>query len=122
MPAPDAELALVAREKPRLNVIADAALNAEARAENLDAPLTPLDSFFVRNNGLTPETADAADWTLTVDGEVERPRRFTLDELKSEFENVTMAAVIECAGNGRFAFAPQTDGLQLSNGAVACGR
>jgi DMSO/TMAO reductase YedYZ molybdopterin-dependent catalytic subunit len=122
--APEADLKLVAKTKPRLRVHDDAALNAEALPGNLDAPLTPLEAFFVRNNGTTPEVAaDAvASWTLTIDGEVERPRSFSLSDLRAEFEIVTVTAVIECAGNGRAAFAPATDGLQWANGAVACGK
>ncbi len=122
--APKSDLDLVARTKPALVVIEDAALNAEARPENLDAAITPLDQFFIRNNGTTPDVspAEAENWTLTIDGEVEEPRRWTLRELKDRFETVTQTAVIECAGNGRVFFAPATDGLQWTNGAVACGR
>jgi len=64
----------------------------------------------------------ASNWSLTIDGEVERPRAFTLAELRRDFETVSVTAVIECAGNGRVAFAPATDGLQWANGAVACAR
>lgn len=115
------ELQLLSRFKPRLKLIEDAALNAEAMPEDLDAPLTPVESFFVRNNGMLPQIA-ADDWTLTIDGEVEAPRRFTVEALKSQFETVSVTAVLECAGNGRVQFSPATDGLQWSNGAVACGR
>ncbi|MBX6425168.1 MAG: sulfite oxidase [Variibacter sp.] len=122
--APEAERKVLAETKPRLLVIDDAALNAEARPEHLDAPITPIDAFFVRNNGLLPDVAPAQTdaWTLTIDGEVERPQRWTLAELKQQFEVVSVTAVLECAGNGRSGFDPPTDGLQWANGAVACGR
>lgn len=122
--AADAERELVAKTKPRLDVIEDEALNAQARPEDLDAPLTPLEVFFIRNNGVTPEIpADAENsWQLTIDGEVEQPRRFALADLKTQFETVAVTAVLECAGNSRREFSPPTDGLQWSNGAVACGR
>jgi DMSO/TMAO reductase YedYZ molybdopterin-dependent catalytic subunit len=119
--APQPDLERIAKTKPGLVVIPDAALNAEALPRDLDEPLTPIESFFVRNNGLTPEV-DVERWTLTIDGEVDNPRRFTLPQLRAEFETVSVTAVIECAGNGRVEFAPATDGLQWSNGAVACGR
>jgi DMSO/TMAO reductase YedYZ molybdopterin-dependent catalytic subunit len=122
--APASERRLLDEHKLRLRLIEDAALNAEAWPERLDEPITPVTSFFIRNNGRMPELAsDAAKtWTLVIDGEVSRPGRFTLDELKSSFQTVTQTAVLECAGNGRAGFSPPTDGLQWTDGAVGCAR
>lgn len=117
--APAEELRLLGTK--RLRVIEDPALNAEAFPETLDHALTPVEAFFIRNNGKLPEI-DAARWTLTIDGEVTEPRTFSLAELKSSFERVDVTAVIECAGNGRIFLDPPTDGAQWSDGAVACAR
>ena len=118
------ERRMIEAEKPRLNVIEDAALNAEAHPADLDHPITPIDVFFVRNNGALPAigAAEAKAWTLTIDGEVERPTTWTLDEIKSDFPIVSVAAVMECAGNGRSGFAPATRGLPWGPGAVGCAR
>ena len=112
------------RLKPQLRQLESDALNAEPAAELLNEHLTPISSFFVRNNGVLPaiSTYDVASWTLSIDGEVGRPCNWTLAELKAKFENVSVIAVLECAGNGRSAISPPTDGLQWTHGAIGCAR
>ncbi|SEG83163.1 sulfite oxidase [Bosea lathyri] len=122
MPRRLVELPLLRRLKPGLYVHDEEALNAEPGLELLDEPITPIDAFFIRNNGALPEIDPAREWTLTIDGEVERPRVWTLPELRATFETVTLTAVIECAGNGRSQFSPVTDGLPWRLGAVGCAR
>ena len=122
MPRRLIELPLLRRLKPGLYVHDEEALNAEPAIGLLDAPITPVDAFFIRNNGALPEIAAPETWTLTLDGEVERPAIWTLQELQHEFETVTVTAVLECAGNGRVQFSPRTDGLQWRLGAVGCAR
>ena len=111
-----------AASKPALRVHADPAFNAEPDPHALDSPITPFAAFFVRNNGTVPDIRDdaAADWRLTIDGEVERPMSFTIDDLSSRFRTVDVTSVLECAGNSRFAFEPATDGVPWGHGAVAC--
>lgn len=100
----------------------DRPINLETPPHLLDPDITPVEHFFVRNNGLVPEATDDPDsWTLTIDGEVEDELEITLGELKSEFEQVTMQAVIECAGNGRAGFDPSPSGNQWVIGAVGNG-
>jgi len=91
-------------EKDGLTVHNDRPLNAETPAHLLDDDITPYSRLFVRANGLVPQSAldkDAAGWTLTIDGEVENELTLTIDDLKSDFEQVTLALVLECGGNGR---------------------
>jgi sulfite oxidase len=118
------ERALLRLAKPGLRLLEDEALNAEAPVDLLGDDLTPIPSFFIRNNGRLPVLgADAAErWTLTLDGEVERPRAWTLSELKRDFPVVSLTAVLECAGNGRAGFAAATEGLQWTLGAIGCAR
>ncbi len=94
----------------------------EAFEHQLDDAVTPYGKFFVRNNGQTPERfGPAADtWRMAVDGEVNTPLALTLGELRSRFENVTRVLQMECGGNGRSFFAPQTRGNQWGNGAIGC--
>src|SRR3954454_16740784 len=70
--------------KPDLRVLPTRELNCETPAELLDQPITPIDLLFVRNTGRMPafSTSEIASWTLTIDGELKRPQRWTIDELK----------------------------------------
>ncbi|SEL36348.1 sulfite dehydrogenase (cytochrome) subunit SorA apoprotein [Roseovarius nanhaiticus] len=109
--------------KDGLVLMNDRPLNMETPAHLLDADVTPYEHFFVRNNGMVPETAldmDAEGWTLTIDGEVDTPLELSLDELKERFETVTQRLVLECGGNGRAYFNPGASGNQWTTGAVAC--
>ena len=122
MPSRSDELAILAGTKPSLHVHDDAALNAEPPVAALDRDITPIEAFFVRNNGLLPDIGDSGDWTLAIDGEVDRPAVWTLAGLRQHFETVTVTAVLECAGNGRGQLDPATDGLPWGLGAVGCAR
>ena len=106
--------------KDGLRLLNDRPVNAETPAHLLDDPITPTARHFIRNNGLPPEDVDPATWTLTVDGMVDSPMDLKIEDLKSQFEPVTMALVIECGGNGRWAFDPPAKGNQWTTGAVAC--
>jgi DMSO/TMAO reductase YedYZ molybdopterin-dependent catalytic subunit len=107
--------------KDGLVVLGDRPINAETPAHLLDDDVTPIPRHFVRNNGLVPEMAekmDATGWTLTVDGEVERPLTLTLDDLKSRFKPVKLKLQLECAGNGRASFNPPAKGNQWTIGGI----
>jgi DMSO/TMAO reductase YedYZ molybdopterin-dependent catalytic subunit len=106
--------------KDGLTVLNDRPLNAETPAHLLDDEVTPTDRHFIRNNGIPPESVDPADWTLTVDGEVATPMKLSIDELKKQFEVVTLQLQLECGGNGRSFFEPKASGNQWTVGAVAC--
>lgn len=105
----------------RLTLLGDRPLVAETPEALLDDDTTPLDRFFIRNNGQVPEPAAKPDaWTVTIDGEVERPLTITLAELKSRFTPTTLRMVMECGGNGRSFYQPQARGNQWTNGGVGC--
>lgn len=104
-----------------LVILNDKPWNVETPAHLLDPEKTPNDVFFVRNNGIMPENPDPNTWTLTIDGEsVPKPKTYTLQELKSKFENVKLQLVLECGGNGRSEYYPQAKGNQWTTGAVGC--
>ena len=110
-------------DKDGLAVLSDRPLNAEVPAYLLDDDITPYEHLFIRMNGLVPQTAldgDAAGWTVTIDGEVDAPLEMSIEDLKSGFENVTSALVLECGGNGRAFFNPGASGNQWTTGAVGC--
>jgi DMSO/TMAO reductase YedYZ molybdopterin-dependent catalytic subunit len=120
IPAALAEEPFSIEGKDGLVVLNDRPVNAECPAHLLDDLVTPTNRHFVRNNGLPPETVDAANWTLTVDGEVNDVLTLSIDELKDKFEVVKLQLQLECGGNGRAFFDPKAKGNQWTVGAVGC--
>ena len=105
----------------KLVVLGDRPLVAETPESLLDDDTTPIDKFFVRNNGLIPDENKEPDkWKITIDGEVNKPLELTLGELKSKFKPVTQRMVLECGGNGRSFFNPPGRGNQWTNGGAGC--
>jgi DMSO/TMAO reductase YedYZ molybdopterin-dependent catalytic subunit len=97
-------------------------LNAETPEHLLDEPVTSYANFFIRNNGGIPDpVADPRAWKIRIDGEVNTPIELTLGDLESRFPVVTRQLQMECGGNGRSFFAPQTRGNQWGNGAISNG-
>jgi len=109
----------LAGKDPRLVVLGERPLVAETPASLLDAETTPAERFFIRNNGIPPR-ADAASWTLIIDGEVQKPLRLTLADLKANYRAVTRHMVLECGGNGRAFFDPPANGNPWTQGGVGC--
>jgi len=104
---------------PEMVILNDRPWNVETPAHLLDEAVTSMDRLFVRNNGLVPTEIDPESWILDVSGEsAVNPMKFSLAQLKSEFEHHTFQLVIECAGNGRAEFNPPTSGNQWTTGAV----
>ena len=100
--------------------LVDRPISAETPAHLLDDSITPTRRHFVRNNGIPPLDMDPGTWTLTVDGQVDRPRIYTIDDLRNSFEVVKLALALECGGNGRAFFDPPATGAQWTHGAVGC--
>ena len=108
--------------KDGLTVLNDRPLNAETPAYLLNDAVTPTARHFIRNNGVPPENANAEDWTLAIDGLVEKPLKLSIADLQKQFEVVELALQIECGGNGRSAFDPPARGNQWTYGAVGCAK
>ena len=105
----------------KLALLGERPLVAETPEHLLDDDTTPIDKFFVRNNGTIPEESKEPDkWKFTVDGEVNGKLELTLGELKSKFKPVTRRMVMECGGNGRSFFQPPGRGNQWTNGGAGC--
>ncbi len=78
---------------------------------------TPSDRFFVRWHYPFPTSVDPAKHRLRLSGHVGKPLSLSLAEL-ARLPRVTLAAVNQCAGNGRGLFAPRMAGAQWGNGAM----
>jgi DMSO/TMAO reductase YedYZ molybdopterin-dependent catalytic subunit len=92
--------------------------------ENLEFPLTALDSFvtpsdlfYVRNHFPLPKV-DVKSWRLKVGGAVERSLDLTLDDVRA-LPSKTRVMTLECAGNGRLFLQPKSKGVQWGLGAVS---
>ena len=105
----------------KLVVLGERPLVAETPEHLLDDDTTPIEKFFIRNNGMVPEAPrDPDTWKIVVDGEVNQKLELTLGELKAKFRPVTRRMVLECGGNGRSFFSPRARGNQWGNGGVGC--
>ncbi len=105
----------------KLVVLGERPLVAETPAELLDDATTPIGKFYIRNNGQIPEENKTPDkWEIAIDGEVNKPFKITLGELKSKYKPQTMRFVLECGGNGRAGFNPPARGNQWTNGGAGC--
>jgi len=93
-------------------------VDLETPVEYLNTWLTPVPHFFVRNHMHEPSELDAMSWRLSIGGEVEKPLRFSLDEL-SKIESHSVVNTLECAGNGRSLHRQQVPGVQWDKGAVS---
>jgi DMSO/TMAO reductase YedYZ molybdopterin-dependent catalytic subunit len=102
-----------------LRVVQAEPFNAETPLHLLAKAVTPVESFFVRSNFAVPRI-DADAWRLSVEGLVGKPASIGLRELKSLGQS-DVAAVMECAGNGRRLMSPQPEGTPWELGAVSAG-
>lgn len=97
--------------------------NFETPTTYFNKQFTPNDAFFVRYHLANIPKVNVQDWKLQIGGEsVGKPIEITLEELKSRFESVEIAAVCQCAGNRRGLFQPQVPGIQWGHGAMGNAR
>lgn len=83
--------------------------------------ITPADRLYIRNNLPAPDVAIVANrdaWSLAVEG-VRQPRALSVGELKS-LGLETVAAVLQCSGNGRGYFESKPSGTKWQVGAAGC--
>jgi len=92
----------------------------EMPVEGFVDEITPAEHFFVRSHTYIPEVKER-DWTLVIDGLVERPLTLSLSDLK-RFPRSELVGVLECAGNGRSFYSPTVAGAQWRFGSVGNAR
>ena len=85
--------------------------------------ITENDEFFVRwHLPDIPTYIDTDSYTIKIDGLVEQELKISLKELKNDFEQVEVTAVLQCGGNSRSAFTPIAGGIQWGSGAMGCAK
>jgi sulfoxide reductase catalytic subunit YedY len=83
--------------------------------------LTPNDLFFVRwHMPVIPTYINLNKFSISINGLVEKEIKISLKELKTEFQQVELTAVLQCGGNNRTAFKPTASGIQWGIGAMGC--
>jgi DMSO/TMAO reductase YedYZ molybdopterin-dependent catalytic subunit len=94
--------------------------NYETPLSHFTSEFTANDSFFVRYHlaGI-PEEIDATKWKLKVGGDgASQPLELGLNELRTSFETMDIAAVCQCSGNRRGFSEPHVPGVEWGLGAV----
>ncbi|HET7490292.1 MAG TPA: molybdopterin-dependent oxidoreductase [Bradyrhizobium sp.] len=87
-----------------------------------EGPITPNNAFFVRYHlADIPYQLDPERFTLEIKGEVERPLKLSLKDIR-KLPAVEIVAVNQCSGNSRAFFDPRVAGGQLGNGAMGNAR
>jgi len=87
-----------------------------------DGAITPNDAFFVRYHlaGI-PLEIDPDSYTIDIKGNVDKPFKLSLAELK-RMPSAEIVAVNQCSGNSRGFFEPRVAGGQSGNGAMGNAR
>jgi DMSO/TMAO reductase YedYZ molybdopterin-dependent catalytic subunit len=110
-------------EKRPLIMYSDRPPLLETPREIFTSALTPNDQFFVRwHMPDIPTHIDPDTFTISVNGLVDREMKISLNDLKTDFEQVEVTAVLQCGGNSRSAFKPIAGGIQWGSGAMGCAR
>ena len=89
------------KRDPRLKVHSAKPCNAETPEESLRSYITPPETFYVRNHLWVPAISDDDDHTLHIELQDGTEASYTIADLKSKFEPVTITATLECSGNRR---------------------
>ena len=95
-------------EKASLIMLTDRPPQLETPLKYFESDLTPNEAFFVRwHLANIPFSVDLSTFRLSVHGHVEHELNLSVDELKSQFEPVSVVAVNQCSGNSRSFFEPR---------------
>ncbi len=106
-------------EKTEMILLTDRPPQLETPIHYFRQDLTPNEAFFVRWHleGI-PTSVDLRTFRVNVSGHVRQPLQLSVDELRSQFEPISIIAVNQCSGNSRSFFEPRVPGGQWKDGAV----
>lgn len=106
-------------QKAPLILLTDRPVQLETPRHYFRTAFTPNEAFYVRwHLPEIPNSVDLKDWKLRIEGNVNKPRAFSLSDLTQKFKPVSVAAVNQCSGNTRSRFQPRVAGGQWGNGAM----
>lgn len=110
-------------EKTDLILLTDRPPQLETPIRYFRQDLTPNEAFFVRwHLAGIPLAVDTKTFRLTIGGHVEKEMSLSLDDLRKQFDSVSVVAVNQCSGNSRNLFEPPVPGGQWKNGAMGNAR
>ena len=110
-------------EKTDLILLTERPPQLETPIEYFRDDLTPNEAFFVRwHLAGIPLSVDTKTFRLAIGGQVEKEHSLSLDDLRKQYEPVSIVAVNQCSGNSRSLFEPRVPGGQWKNGAVGNAR
>jgi len=69
-----------------------------AASGQLPAPLTPTEDFYIVSKNFFDPSVSVPDWRLTIEGQVERPRSYTYEELRAR-PAMKRVTTLECISN-----------------------
>jgi DMSO/TMAO reductase YedYZ molybdopterin-dependent catalytic subunit len=108
-------------EKRPLITYSDRPPLLESPRSTFTKELTANDEFFVRwHLPDIPTHIDPDAYSININGLVNKELNITLKELKNDYEQVQVTAVLQCGGNSRSAFHPVAGGIQWGSGAMGC--
>ena len=106
-------------QKSPLVLLTDRPVQLETPRHYFESAFTPNEAFYVRwHLDEIPNTVDLANWRLSIEGAVDRPLKFSMSDLTSKFQPISVAAVNQCSGNSRSKFQPRVPGGQWGHGAM----
>lgn len=105
--------------KSELIMLSDRPPNLEMPLSGFAHDITPNESYFVRwHLAVIPTSVDVKAHRVKVSGEVENELSLSLDDLRTQYEKVSVIAVNQCSGNSRSLYSPRVMGGQWNNGAI----
>jgi DMSO/TMAO reductase YedYZ molybdopterin-dependent catalytic subunit len=85
----------------KMRIMTEKPLNPETLIPALRSRITANALFFDRNQGeISDKLISLTDWQLTIEGEVEKPLRFSFEQI-IRMPRVIVADTLECSGNSR---------------------
>ncbi|MBL8814384.1 MAG: molybdopterin-dependent oxidoreductase [Planctomyces sp.] len=90
-----------------------------ALAKLVETWMTPVSQFYVRSHGLNPKI-DLANYRVRIEGLVDHPGSWTLNELAAKLPLVSVTCTLTCAGNRRSEHSQMkpVGGVQWREGAI----
>ena len=110
-------------EKRPLITYSDRPPLLETPRDTFTKSITPNDEFFVRwHMPEIPTHIDTEAYRININGLVNKELSISLKELREDYEQVEVTAVLQCGGNSRSAFKPIAGGIQWGSGAMGCAK